>query len=395
MVQIGSQVFPSPLTLSDQPMNLCARSLAIFLGLSLGVLAGCGEEKSDSSGQDDPTDEPLPSEGLNPGECTDGADNDGDGDFDCNDSDCAGSPDCSEANTPGGCSDGADNDRDGLFDCDDPDCASDEACAGVDYEGDDPGECDDGLDNDDDGAIDCDDEGCEGFEGCEEDEAEENCSDGIDNDDDGATDCDDSDCDGSPDCDPLGTAANPATSCLEIRDEGVFDSDGEYWVNPDGGEAFELYCSMSYEGGGWALISLLGTCSQGTIQDTVTDGTACSYLSPERVTRIASAGDEVMLRTGYTFYELTQYTLSVDSSAVEALRSTTGTWHNGAKWSDWDWAEPTCPVSEVVTGWPEMYMACGSTTGVHWIRQSAGFYFHQRTNNGGTGLNELATTWIR
>lgn len=33
-------------------------------------------------------------EGTQPGECSDGADNDADGDFDCNDSDCAGAPVC-------------------------------------------------------------------------------------------------------------------------------------------------------------------------------------------------------------------------------------------------------------------------------------------------------------
>jgi len=35
-----------------------------------------------------------PREGQNPGDCTDLADNDLDGDFDCNDSGCAGAPDC-------------------------------------------------------------------------------------------------------------------------------------------------------------------------------------------------------------------------------------------------------------------------------------------------------------
>ncbi|MEE2827882.1 MAG: hypothetical protein VX498_01725 [Myxococcota bacterium] len=33
-------------------------------------------------------------EGQSPGECSDGADNDGDGAYDCDDSDCVGSPDC-------------------------------------------------------------------------------------------------------------------------------------------------------------------------------------------------------------------------------------------------------------------------------------------------------------
>lgn len=47
------------------------------------VVAGC-------SGSD----EPVRVEGTEPGDCTDGADNDTDGDFDCDDDGCSGSPDC-------------------------------------------------------------------------------------------------------------------------------------------------------------------------------------------------------------------------------------------------------------------------------------------------------------
>ena len=43
----------------------------------------------------------VQTEGMNPGECDDGADNDGDGDFDCQDSDCAGAPVCSEGEDTG------------------------------------------------------------------------------------------------------------------------------------------------------------------------------------------------------------------------------------------------------------------------------------------------------
>ncbi|MEN0060951.1 MAG: hypothetical protein AAGA48_02315 [Myxococcota bacterium] len=39
-------------------------------------------------------------EGDDPGECTDGADNDVDGLFDCNDPDCAGAPDCEDGVAP-------------------------------------------------------------------------------------------------------------------------------------------------------------------------------------------------------------------------------------------------------------------------------------------------------
>ena len=213
-------------------MTLTARRLLpLFLTATL-ALHGCGDKGDDTagggSGGDGVDDYPpegtnagdgvddYPPEGTNAGECTDGADNDRDGAFDCNDSDCAGSPDCSEANTPGGCSDGADNDRDGLFDCDDPDCAGDEAC-GDGIEGNDAGECEDGVDNDGDGLTDCEDEDCAGFDGCDDYEGDEpgECSDGEDNDSDGLTDCDDEGCAESPDC------AEPAPTCKSMRFDGA------------------------------------------------------------------------------------------------------------------------------------------------------------------------------
>jgi hypothetical protein len=46
-------------------------------------------------------------EGMNPGECSDGADNDGDRYFDCDDSDCAGAPVCGGMPSDGGPSDSA------------------------------------------------------------------------------------------------------------------------------------------------------------------------------------------------------------------------------------------------------------------------------------------------
>ena len=50
-------------------------------------------------------------------DCTDGVDNDEDGEIDCNDADCEGTADCVED-----CTDGVDNDADGDVDCDDTDC---------------------------------------------------------------------------------------------------------------------------------------------------------------------------------------------------------------------------------------------------------------------------------
>ena len=64
---------------------------------------------------------------LAPEDCATPGDEDGDGDADCADSDCAAEPQCQEA---GNCADFIDNDLDGDVDCADADCATDAACAG-------------------------------------------------------------------------------------------------------------------------------------------------------------------------------------------------------------------------------------------------------------------------
>ncbi len=65
-------------------------SVSVFTALLFGLVlmpTGCPERTDDD-------DDAAPAEGDDPGECSDGADNDADGLFDCDDPDCAGSPDC-------------------------------------------------------------------------------------------------------------------------------------------------------------------------------------------------------------------------------------------------------------------------------------------------------------
>ncbi|MFH1467780.1 MAG: hypothetical protein ABIO70_25565 [Pseudomonadota bacterium] len=110
-------------------------------------------------------------EGMEPGECADAADNDGDGLYDCDDPDCSGAPDCHapEGDGAGECDDGIDNDGDGKEDCDDSDCAGHAVCGAVSPEGSQSGDCDDHADNDGDGRTDCDDPGCRDDPHCIED----------------------------------------------------------------------------------------------------------------------------------------------------------------------------------------------------------------------------------
>ncbi len=75
--------------------------------------------------------------------CTNGLDDDGDGDVDCADADCAADLACAVEV----CDDTTDNDGDGAADCADPDCATFLACI--------PEDCLNGVDDDGDGAADC------------------------------------------------------------------------------------------------------------------------------------------------------------------------------------------------------------------------------------------------
>lgn len=121
-------------------------------------------------------------------ECHDGNDNDLNGLADCSDPACGAV--CTEI-----CDNSLDDDGDGDIDCADSDCACTESI------------CDDGIDNDLDGPIDCADSDCVANPVCL---PETVCDDGADNDSDGDTDCADSDCAADPVCVP------PQHQCVDF-----------------------------------------------------------------------------------------------------------------------------------------------------------------------------------
>ncbi|MCO4768958.1 MAG: putative metal-binding motif-containing protein [Deltaproteobacteria bacterium] len=131
-----------------------------------------------------------------------------------NDDDASDDDDDGVPSTETACTDGADNDQDGYFDCNDPDCFDDPACPGNGDDDDATGD-DDDDDDDDDGAGDDDDattdvdgdlDGWPSSQDCDDADpaispgAFEVCDDYTDQDCDSLVDCDDADCDQSMFC---------------------------------------------------------------------------------------------------------------------------------------------------------------------------------------------------
>jgi cysteine-rich repeat protein len=52
-------------------------------------------------------------------------------------------------------------------------------------------------------------------------------------------------------------AGSPALSCKSLMDDGLSQGDGVYWIEPEGQDvtrAFQVYCLMSEDEGGWTLV---------------------------------------------------------------------------------------------------------------------------------------------
>ena len=147
------------------------------------------------------------------------------------------------------CDDGNLDNSDGcLTNCELASCGDGYAYVGVE-------ECDDGNDVDDDG--------------CDAECIAASCDDGVQNGTEKAVDCG-GDCPSCNSGDPCeiaadcmsgacaaGVCVNPR-HCLDIRDLGLDKGDGVYVVDGDGIEGprppVEVYCEMSFEGGGWTSI---------------------------------------------------------------------------------------------------------------------------------------------
>ena len=142
--------------------------------------------------------------------CGNEVDDDGDGNVDCEDSDCAQDALCSVLEI---CDNKVDDDGDGKADCADSDCVDDVSCVVLEI-------CDNKVDDDGDGKVDCDDPDCADDVVC----AVENCTNKVDDNANGLVDCADPDCTMSMSCVTVVKKEN-CTNKVDDDDNGLADCD--------------------------------------------------------------------------------------------------------------------------------------------------------------------------
>lgn len=102
-----------------------------------------------------------------------------------------------------------------------------------------------------------------------------------------------------PDAAVLGSQANPATSCVALKNAGSTTS-GLYFLKDVNGTAFKTYCEQELNGGGWALVYR----SVGSALGTTTAFWQLTYAE-----RLSRKGDPAV---GMNFYEGAVYRLGLE-----------------------------------------------------------------------------------
>jgi hypothetical protein len=153
-----------------------------------------------------------------------------------------------------------------------------------------------------------------------------------------------------PDAAALGSQANPATSCVALKNAGATTS-GLYYLKDANGTAFQTYCEQVENGGGWALVYR----SVGSAAGTTTAFWQFTYSE-----RLARKGSPAV---GSNFYEGAVYRLGLeymdtitdlqDKTAVVMTANTSGILVSSMRFQDPVMTSGSTEIylSQLANGW--------------------------------------------
>ena len=183
----------------------------------------------------------------------------------------------------------------------------------------------------------------------------------------------------------------PATDCLSIIQDGYasLGDDGVYWLDPDGNGAYQAYCDMSTDGGGWTMCyTENGNMVHLQNETNYTGGygqagyrTDCSEIQFTDVLYINHGTSQKAW-----FYAQSNTPMTINSLGYNASGNTAGTFFTGGgvASTSWNYQLNVCDsswmwVGLMMTGYTNCYKQCGS-----WCGDVSSPYYRTDGDNGGS-----------